>query len=130
MVVRPCVECGAELTLTARRANEERVFCSRECKSRHRQVAQHGLTRQDYLAMFEAQGGGCAICGAPAADVIGRRLVVDHDHLTGDVRGLLCSACNAGLGHFGDDPKRLEGAIRYLAGTLIADLTSVERSMA
>lgn len=122
MVERCCDECGTSLTVTARRAAETRVFCSRDCKSRHRVVSNYGLTRVAYNGMLEAQNGGCAICGAVAADAIGRRLVVDHDHLTGNVRGLLCSACNSGLGHFGDDPQRLSNSIDYLARHKVSDL--------
>jgi hypothetical protein len=40
---------------------------------------------------------------------------VDHGHETGEVRGLLCSNCNLGLGYFKDNPKYLEGAIKYLS---------------
>ena len=50
----------------------------------------------------------CVICGVE--DV----LVVDHDHVTGKVRGMLCNHCNRGLGHFRDDPMLLEFAAQYL----------------
>ena len=61
--------------------------------------------------MLTEQGGACGICGeAPTI----RALHVDHDHETGQVRGLLCQPCNHGLGNFKDDLNRLAGAMRYL----------------
>lgn len=53
-----------------------------------------GVSDEDYARMLAAQGGGCAICGAPPKT---RRLHVDHDHRTGAVRGLLCYRCNRAL---------------------------------
>jgi hypothetical protein len=73
----------------------------------------YGLSVADYEAMLAAQGGVCAICGQP--DSTGRRLSVDHDHNTGAVRGLLCSHCNRGIGHFKDSTTLLARAIEYLA---------------
>ncbi len=75
-------------------------------------MRKYGLTRQEWDDLLIAQTGRCAICSTP---LIGDRDPhVDHDHETGVVRGLLCSGCNLGLGHFKDDVDRLSAAIRYL----------------
>lgn len=71
-----------------------------------------GITKEQYSVMLAAQGGGCAICGGSNAD--GRNLFIDHDHVTGQIRGLLCNNCNSALGKFKDSPKLLENAITYL----------------
>lgn len=68
----------------------------------------YGLTHDEVAAMVEAQGGTCAICQVKDAEH------VDHDHETGDVRGILCFTCNVGLGNFQDEPARLLLAHRYL----------------
>ena len=73
----------------------------------------YGLSLPEDAEILEAQDNRCAICGgAPKAE--GRRLAVDHDHETGQVRGLLCTRCNPGLGFFMHDPERLRNAIAYL----------------
>jgi hypothetical protein len=73
-----------------------------------------GITADDFDAMLAAQGGCCAICGQrPEREA---SLHVDHDHLTGRIRGIVCLNCNQGLGKFGDDPAVLERAAAYLRG--------------
>lgn len=72
-----------------------------------------GLTMEDYEKLFTAQNGCCAICGAPQSE-LKRRLAVDHNHITGQIRGLLCFRCNASIGKFGDDPEMLLKAVSYL----------------
>lgn len=77
-----------------------------------------GLSYEKYEKMLLDQGGVCAICGQEELMRIrGKklRLAVDHCHDTGRVRGLLCTNCNRGLGHFKDDPIRLYRAISYLS---------------
>lgn len=72
--------------------------------------------------MYERQEGRCAICGdlkdswQPGMGVEGRSrfLVVDHDHNTGRVRGLLCTRCNVGIGQFREDPVIMYAAILYV----------------
>lgn len=75
-----------------------------------------GLGTDEYEAMLADQGGRCLICGRPPRK--GSSLHVDHDHETGEVRGLLCFRCNGGLGQFGEDIDRLALAVDYLAGDL------------
>jgi hypothetical protein len=76
---------------------------------------QYGMTEADYLALLEQQAGACLICGRSPQEAGDPRLVVDHDHATGRVRGLLCTDCNLGLGRFADSIERLASAARYLA---------------
>lgn len=76
-------------------------------------LSRFGLTPAGYDAMLAAQGGGCAACGRKD-ECDGRALAVDHSHATGQVRGILCSDCNRGIGVFADSPARLRLAADYL----------------
>jgi len=79
----------------------------------------YGISLDDYRALFEAQGGVCAICGlentrkTEYADKAWS-LAVDHDHTTGKVRGLLCSRCNWAIGLFSESPDVIENAAAYV----------------
>lgn len=70
----------------------------------------YGLDREGFDRMRADQAGCCAIC-----ERSGEALVVDHDHRTGAVRGLLCTCCNLAVGEFDDDPARCDAAASYLA---------------
>jgi hypothetical protein len=72
----------------------------------------YGITLTDYADMFTDQFGACAVCGG--INPSGHHLAVDHCHDTGRVRGLLCHACNAGMGKLRDDPALLRRAATYL----------------
>jgi Recombination endonuclease VII len=79
----------------------------------------YGITLAQYNEMSEKQGHTCAICGLPETDKDQnsgkpRKLAVDHCHNTGKVRGLLCGACNKGIGYFQDDTHIIQKAINYL----------------
>lgn len=73
----------------------------------------YGITSVDYDAMFDRQGGGCAICHDPPT-WNKPRLPVDHNHRSGHVRGLLCHRCNIVLGLVKDDVLLLEAMEDYL----------------
>ena len=77
----------------------------------------YGISIYTYEHMLEEQGGVCAICKQPETmrrNNAVQLLAVDHDHLTGEVRGLLCVRCNAALGMMNDDTEILSAAIKYL----------------
>ena len=71
----------------------------------------YGMTRGTYSVMVREQGGCCLICGREPST-----LVVDHDHHSGAVRGLLCGPCNRALGHLQDQPGLCRAAAGYLRG--------------
>lgn len=119
-----CDTCGTAYVPIRKRANAR--FCSVACKRRkhaeegrfsaaHRRWemrSKFGLTPERYAEMRAEQGYGCAICGRPEGGPTA--LAIDHDHETGQVRGLLCTQCNIGLGQFADDVDRLRAAAAYL----------------
>ena len=74
----------------------------------------YGITFDEYESMLDAQDGVCAICREKCTT--GRMLAVDHNHITGEVRGLLCRGCNQGIGLLKGDggSKLLFAAIKYL----------------
>ena len=78
-------------------------------------IRNYGIGYAEYNELFEEQAGECAICGAHQND-LDRPLFIDHDHDTGDVRGLLCMKCNSALGLFQDDASNLQRAVKYLNG--------------
>lgn len=116
-----CKKCAR----AAKKADRERPGYKarfREYKTNWRQKniekvrAQERRRRREtsgFDALIIAQSGRCAICQRPetAANTV---FHVDHNHVSGVVRGLLCSNCNTGLGLFADSSMRLEAAIAYL----------------
>lgn len=71
-------------------------------------LGKYKISVDDYERLVVEHNGKCAICGEPFE-------VIDHDHDTNLVRGLLCHACNKGLGHFKDDLTLIKKALEYLA---------------
>lgn len=112
------------------------VYCSPECRERHTRLLvqlqrrenvpsqkkyerdaklrkKYGLTPEQWDDLYDSQLGRCAICQLPLAET---KPHVDHDHATGQVRGILCSTCNVGIGMFKDNPEYLHQAEMYLLG--------------
>ncbi len=73
-----------------------------------------GITLQQYTRLLDLQGGRCAICSTISPGQGRKNFCVDHEHATGKIRGLLCYACNVGIGFLQEQPAILRSAIRYL----------------
>jgi len=73
----------------------------------------YGLAPGQYEELYAFQDGHCALCLRATGKT--KRLAVDHDHATGEVRGLLCGPCNQILGHGRDDPEYFQRIIDYLS---------------
>ena len=76
--------------------------------------SQYGISVADYDRMLAEQGGKCAACARPPTGAgVDGVLHVDHDHETGEVRGLLCGPCNKALGILRDDPNEIWNLLLY-----------------
>ena len=87
----------------------------REDNRRFRLKTRFGITIGEYEEILSGQKGVCGICYKPPGK---RRLAIDHNHKTGEIRGLLCYNCNRGLGWFKGGPGQLDSAAKYLRSTL------------
>ncbi len=77
------------------RTEYKRQWCLRnpEKAKAYKRKERYGLTSEEHASLLNEQGGTCALCVGPPT-------CVDHDHVTGVVRGLLCVGCNFALGHY------------------------------
>lgn len=116
---RRCASCRAikaveHFHVQTRQAGGRAPYCKpcRKVKERDARLLRlYGLTPEALADLLDEQGGLCAVCRERPAEH------VDHDHLLGGVRGVLCFPCNAALGHFLDRPDLLRSAINYLETT-------------
>ncbi|MFH2072374.1 MAG: endonuclease VII domain-containing protein [Actinomycetota bacterium] len=95
-----CRRCAQDLTRWIKNLGEQALA---------RRLSHYNLSKRTFVTMVIDQRGLCAICGNGT-----RMLVIDHDHMTGRVRGLLCSQCNTAIGLLQDDPTLLSSAGTYL----------------
>ena len=110
---KPCSVAGCENWLYAK------GLCAQHYARVRRLSEKYGITFEQEAQMLTSQGGQCAICGGKPKSVnaLSGKIIdfsVDHSHVTGKVRGLLCSHCNRGIGLFQDDPAILRRAATYL----------------
>jgi hypothetical protein len=95
-------------------AELRRKYSERQLKYFREDLWKHYRIRESrYAEMFDAQEGNCACCGINQS-LLKRRLSVDHNHLTKEIRGLLCDNCNPAVGYVKESVARCEQIIEYL----------------
>jgi hypothetical protein len=114
-----CKPCHEKRYKTWKRANKQKVsgYNSKWWATSEARFKRYGLTKEDYENMLKEQNNRCAICKQFETVVIRgklRPLHIDHDAETKIVRGLLCSACNTGIGKLKHNISIIESAADYL----------------
>lgn len=114
--------------------NKERVAARNKQRYQEKRswvlLRKYGLTPEDYQRMLAAQGGACAICNATEPGGRYTMMHVDHCHAGGQIRGLLCNACNHLLGCARDNVKTLQAAIDYLDRARVTSNPELDSSCA
>jgi hypothetical protein len=111
-----CKECDKNTTIDSRRRRYEKSRVQQRVAQRK---SKYGLTDEMFKELFSSQKGLCACCSVPLDESFSvhharNKLVVDHCHETGIVRGLVCTMCNKGIGLLGDNAEGLYKAYTYL----------------
>ena len=114
-----CSECEVSRRKQLQDVHRERFAMLARTRYAQRRRDAHlrrkfGIDHAKYLAMLEFQGSVCAICKADKPGGNCAVFHVDHNHNTGEIRGLLCSNCNRLLGYCHDNPDILRRAIEYI----------------
>ena len=96
------------------RAQQHRYYLANKGKwAAHRLMHMYGINPNQMVKLFLKQQQACGICRSPTTGQK-RGWHIDHDHVTGLIRGILCPSCNQMLGNARDDPERLEAGAAYL----------------
>lgn len=109
-----CRTCATKRAYKWREKNVERYNIIRKRGERKYLLKNYGVTPKWYENKLRKQNYRCAICGSDSNGIMRNKLDVDHDHITGKVRGILCNRCNTGLGQFKDNLQLMQKAIEYL----------------
>ena len=118
--MKTCTKCGIESDNFSKNRTAPdglQTWC-KSCINDQKLVREYGITRGEYDLLLIKQEFGCACCGSTHSKRKGhKRLVVDHDHATGEVRGLLCHPCNVALGLLYDDSQLIRTLADYVDTT-------------
>lgn len=109
---RPCSICSKVYTPGGTRSDS--VYCGLICMREGQRFTRYGISIEEYRKLLVRQKGLCAACLLP---INHKKPYIDHNHLTGKVRGLLHANCNSTLGFVKDNPEALENMATYLRST-------------
>jgi Recombination endonuclease VII len=107
-----CKICSCVLVQARPKEERQNFYRKNKTNIRDRNLRREfGISLEEFNQKLDSQGGVCAICGGINSD---RSLAVDHNHTTGQVRGLLCTLCNTAIGHLREDVTIAYRLIEYL----------------
>jgi hypothetical protein len=104
--IRPCCKACQRVIDARRRKSESGI---KKYRKKAWKLQGIDITYDEYAAKYEKLGGCCEICSIKLDT-----LCVDHNHVTGAIRGLLCTPCNLGIDHFKESEQIMINAINYL----------------
>lgn len=111
-----CYVCNVVRDISLFQGKTKEVKSCQHCRGiherAHKRQPKYGLSPEQQQNLLVTQNHTCAICKVPFET--GKHTHIDHDHSTGKARGILCQACNKGLGFFRDNPVYLLAAVDYL----------------
>ena len=102
---KPCARKGRNKNYNPQTSRKKNI------KDRY---SEYGITEEDYQIMRVNQEFCCYICGRHESEIAKKTLMIDHNHSSGRIRGLLCSNCNVTLGLVGENKNTLLSMIQYL----------------
>ena len=105
-----CKQCASDYTKTKRKLPSHIESYRRYSRNSARR-RRFALLGADVAKLYDMQNNLCAICKSPEKH---KRFALDHNHVTGKVRGLLCQQCNMAIGLLKDDPKIVRAAAEYI----------------
>lgn len=114
-----CSKCGRKLPICCfskhkRSIDGYRTMC-KECDRDLSYRRLYGISLEDARIILEKQENKCALCGK-SLELPSKNAHVDHDHITGKIRGILCMNCNMALGRLGESVEKVNRVLRYLGG--------------
>ncbi len=107
---KPCEKYDSKKWYAKNKAHQKARDFVRNCN-------RFGITAEEYRDRIKAQNRKCAICKRHESSRRNgclKNLAIDHCHITGKIRALLCHSCNTAIGLMQEDPKRFIAASRYL----------------
>ncbi len=109
-----CNTCRYEQHFAWVKANQQRVkeYRTKDKWTLVKRCSRRGISPEILIKAFEDQNGKCAIC---SCSILISDSAIDHNHKTGEFRGVLCKTCNRALGMFRDSPEILMSAVNYLS---------------
>lgn len=110
--MKTCKDCGIGIN-TVSMYKDRCKSCNQKKITSIIRYKNTGCSQEYYDILYKRQSGCCAICNTHVS-MLKKNLAADHCHETGEIRGLLCTKCNMGIGYFDDDVVLLESAISYL----------------